>query len=440
MSLAGLNDTPMQTVLWTKTAAESVISFPKLEEDEVADVAVIGAGFCGLNAAIHAARHGASVVLIDARTVGSGASGRNGGNSIPQFPGTMAPSDVTSLLGTSKGRGLSELVVTGSDMVFRQAAELQIDCSPTQNGWMQPAHSQRSLLKVRRAYEEWKAFGAPVEWHSAADIHDLLGAFGYLGGWSNPTGGSVNPYGLALGLARVAQKAGIRIFENTAAQRIEETTTSPVLVCGDLRVKAGIILITSGGYTDHAFEEVRRSAIPVHLYQVATKPLREELRASILKTKMCFSDCRKSGGFGRLDPDGRLITGGAVFAFGDSRRYGENHSRARLKLLYPQLSEQDVALEAYWEGFCAISETKLPKVLRLGANIFSLVGFSTRGLNLAQHLGRLLGQFASGKATLDDIPVEVVERRRDVAFWPLKSRAARYAFPWFQAQDHFSLS
>ncbi|MGO8126897.1 FAD-dependent oxidoreductase, partial [Rhizobium ruizarguesonis] len=79
---------------------------------------------------------------------------------------------------------------------------------------------------------------APVEWHSAADTHDLLGAFGYLGGLSNPTGGSVNQYGLALGLARVAQKAGIRIFENTAAKRIEETTTSPVLVCGDLRVKA----------------------------------------------------------------------------------------------------------------------------------------------------------------------------------------------------------
>jgi glycine/D-amino acid oxidase-like deaminating enzyme len=440
MSVADRTDTPMETVLWSKTVAEPVIHFPKMEEDQIADVVVIGAGFCGLNAAIHAARNGASVVLLDARTVGSGASGRNGGNSIPQFPGTMTPSDVVSILGERKARALTELVVAGSDMVFRQAAEFQIDCSPVQNGWMQPAHSQRSLLKVRRAYEEWKAFGAPFEWHSPSDINDLLGAAGYLGGWSNPTGGSVNPYGLALGLARVARDLGVRIFENTPVQGIEQTTTVPVLVCGDLRVKAGVILITTGGYTGLAFEEVQRSAIPVHLYQVATKPLRKELRASIMKTRMCFSDCRKSGGFGRLDADGRLITGGAVFALGNSRRYGESHCRNRLKLLYPQLTDQDVSLEFYWEGLCSISESMLPHVQRLGANVFSLVGFSTRGLNLAQNLGRLLGEFAAGKVGLDDVPIAVAERRRDVAYWPLKHRAARYAFPWFQAQDRFGLS
>ncbi|NKM66170.1 FAD-dependent oxidoreductase [Rhizobium leguminosarum bv. viciae] len=440
MAVAHPLDTPMPTVIWSKTVLEPVMHFAKLEEDETADVAVVGAGFCGLNAAIHAARHGASVVLVDARTVGSGASGRNGGNSIPHFPGTMTPSNVASILGKKRARLLSELVVAGSDLVFRQATEFQIECSPMQNGWMQPAHSSRSLLNVRRAFEEWKAFGAPVQWHSAADTHDLLGAAGYVGGWSNPTGGSLNPYGLALGLARVGKKAGVRIFENTAVQKIEGTATSPVLVCGDLRISARIILVTTGGYTDGAFEEVQRSAIPVHLYQVATTPLRKELRASILKTQMCFSDCRKSGGFGRLDSDGRLITGGAVFALGNSRRYGENHSRARLKLVYPQLSEQDIALETYWEGFCAISKSKLPILLRLGANVFSLGGFSTRGLNLTQNLGRLLGEFAAGKAALDDLPVEVVEGRRDIAFWLLKSRAARYAFPLFQAQDRFGLS
>lgn len=440
MSIADPIDPSMQSVIWSKTLAEPIIRFPTLEEDQVADVLVIGGGFCGLSAAIHAARNGASVVLVDARTVGAGASGKNGGNSIPHFPGTMTPSDVASILGAKKAQALCELVVAGSDMIFQQAAEFQINCSSAQNGWMQPAHSQHSLPKVRRAYEQWKAFGAPVEWHSAADTHDLLGAVGYIGGWSNPTGGSVNPYGLALGLARVAMKAGVRIFENTSIQSIEQTATLPVAVCGELRVKASIILIATGGYTGDVFKEVQRSAIPVNLYQVATKPLRRELRASILKTQMCFSDRRKSGGFGRLDSEGRLITGGAVFALGNSRRYGESHARSRLKLLYPQLSEHDVALEAYWEGFCAMSESHLPHVLRLGANVFSLVGFSTRGLNLAQNLGRLLGEFAAGKAALEDLPVAVVERRRDIAYWPIKSCAARYIFPWFQAQDRLGLS
>ncbi|WP_167449119.1 NAD(P)/FAD-dependent oxidoreductase [Mesorhizobium hawassense] len=440
MSTPNLDTSSMDPVLWSKTLLEPAIRFPRLEEDQSADVVVVGAGFCGLNAAIHAARNGASVVLVDARTVGSGASGRNGGNSIPQFPGTMTPSDVASILGSRKARALAELVVAGSDMVFRQAAELQINCSQAQHGWMQPAHSQRSLSRVRRSFEEWQAFGAPVEWHSAADVHDLLGAAGYIGGWSNPTGGSLNPYGLALGLAKAAQKAGVRIFENTAVRRIEHANASPVLVCSEGRIKAGTVLIATGGYTDDAFAGVQRSAIPVYLYQVATKPLRPELREHIMRTMMCFSDCRKSGGFGRLDAEGRIITGGAVFALGVGQRYGVNHCRNRLKLLYPQLTDQDLAFESYWEGFCAISETKLPHVLRLGANIFSITGFSTRGVNLAHSLGRLLGEFAAGRKRLDDIPVALWERRRDVAYWYLKSHAARYAFPWFQVLDRIGLS
>ncbi|MBB3527373.1 NAD(P)/FAD-dependent oxidoreductase [Rhizobium sp. BK456] len=441
MSLATPTDTPLETVLWSKDLIQPAMRFARLVEDEIADIVVIGAGFCGLSAAIQAARAGASVVVIDAQTVGSGASGRNGGNSIPQFPGTMTPSDVASILGEDKARRLAELVVNGSSQVFHRITELDIHCAPTQKGWMQPAHSQRSLQGIRRVFEEWNALGAPVQWHSASDVHDLLGAVGYIGGWSNPTGGSVNPYALAQGLAATATRLGVKIFENSRVDDIEETADRCAVLCGDLRIRCGMILITTGGYTDDAFSKVQRSAIPLHLFQVATKPLREELRKSILKSQMCFSDCRKSGGFGRLDADGRFITGGAVFAVGNgSRRYGEVHCRSRLKALYPCILEDDLIFDYYWEGFCSLSESKLPHLMRLGRSVFSLSGFSTRGLNLAQNLGNLLGDFAGGNATLDELPIAIMEHRSDVAHWRIKSRAARYVFPWFQAQDLLGLS
>jgi glycine/D-amino acid oxidase-like deaminating enzyme len=434
-------DTPLETVLWTGDSSQPVMRFGSLGREETADVAIVGAGLSGLCAALQAARGGGRVILVDSRTVGSGASGRNGGNSIPQFPGTMTPTYVSSVLGERKARRLGELVVDGSNEVFRRIAELGIQCAPIQKGWMQPAHSERSLRAIRRIFDEWKAWGAPVQWHSAADVHDLLGTVGYIGGWSNPTGGSLNPYALAQGLAAEATRVGVKIFENTPVDSIEEAGDWSTLMCGQSRIRSRMILVTTGGYTDGAFPKVQRSAIPLRLFQVATRPLREELRQFILRSQMCFSDCRKSGGFGRLDADGRLITGGAVFAIRNgSKSYGESHCRRRLRLIYPILQDEDLVFDYHWEGFCSMTDTKLPHVMRLGKSVFSLSGFSTRGLNLAQNLGALLGDFAAGNATLDDLPVAVLEQGAGIANWRLKSQVAQYVFPWFQAQDHMGLS
>ena len=440
MSLASPIDDTLTGVVWKKTLKEQVRSYPALAGEVQADLVVVGAGYCGLNIAIHAAKGGANVVVLEAGIVGNGASGRNGGYNVPHFPGAVTPSAVSNVLGPRKGRALAELVLNGADAVFRQAQEFQINCSAIQNGWMQPAHSEASLQKVRKVFEEWKAFGANVEWRSAADISDVLGARGYLGGWSNANGGTVNPYGLAIGLGRVADQLGVRIFENSAVDAIEQTQQGAVVRCGPNHVNAKMVIVATNAYSGDFLPEVQRSAIPVYLYHAATRPLREELRQEILKTQMCFTDIRRSGGFGRLDDDGRLISGGAVFALGNKQAYGERHARSRLKLLFPQLTDDDVQIESYWEGYCAITDTYLPHLQRVGTNVFSVGGFSTRGVNLAQNLGRVVGEFAAGKRSLDDVPVAVIEQRKDVAHWPIKVRAARLLFPFYQAKDRLGLT
>ncbi len=440
MSLASPIDSSLSGVVWTRTLKEPVRRYPALSGEETADVVVIGAGYCGLNAAIHAARGGASVILLEAGAVGNGASGRNGGYNVPHFPGTVSPSQVVSLLGKRKGQALVELVLTGADAAFRQAEAFQINCSAVQNGWMQPAHSDTALQKVRKVYEDWKAFGAHVEWRSAADVHDLLGAQGYLGGWWNATGGTVNPYGLAIGLGRAADQSGVKIFEHSPATKIEEDAGGVIVHSGQNRVHAKTALVTTNAYTGDFLPQVQRSVIPVYLYHATTRPLRPELRRQILKTGLCFTDTRKSGGFGRLDPEGRLIPGGAVFAFGDKRAYGERHARSRLKLLFPQLTDEDTVLDSYWEGYCAVTDSYLPHMQRLGRSVFSVVGFSTRGVNLAQNLGRVVGEFAAGKRRMEDIPVELVEQRKDVVHWSIKARAARLVFPFYKAKDRLGLT
>ena len=440
MSLASPIDSTLNGVIWKKTLKEEIRGYPTLKGEVDADLIVVGAGYCGLNVAIHAAKSGVKVVLLEAGVVGGGASGRNGGYNVPHFPGAVTPSAVVTAIGPRKGRALAELVLAGADAAFQQAREFQINCSAVQNGWLQPAHSEASLQKVRKVFEEWKAFGANVEWRSAADIADLTGAAGYLGGWSNAAGGTFNPYGLAIGLGRVADQLGVRIFENSPVNAIEQTPQGAVVRCGQHKVTGKMVIVATNAYTGDFLPEVQRSAVPVYLYHAATKPLRPELRQQILKTQMCFTDVRKSGGFSRLDSDGRLIPGGAVFAFGNKQAFGERHARSRLKLLFPQLTDDDVELESYWEGYCAVTDTFLPHVQRLGKNIFSVGGFSTRGVNLAQNLGRVVGEFAGGKRSLDDIPVAVLEKRKDVSYWPIKVRAARLIFPYYKAKDRLGLS
>lgn len=440
MSMATPIDSDLQGVVWKRTLKEQVHHYPALSGEEEADLVVVGAGYCGLNIAIHAAKAGLSVALIEAGIVGNGASGRNGGYNVPHFPGPMTPSAVETMIGRKKGERLSALVFGGADAVFRQIEAYQINCSPVQNGWVQPAHSEASLHKVRRVFDEWKAWGADISWLSAADVTDVVGASGYLGGWSNPSGGTVNPYGLAIGLGRVASQHGVRIFERSPVDGIDETSEGAVVRSGPNRVRARRVIVATNAYTGDFLPQVQRSVVPVYLYHAATRPLSQRLRNDILRSGLCFTDLRKSGGFGRLDDDGRLISGGAVFAFGDKRAYGIAHARKRMRQLFPQLTATDVEFDDYWEGYCAVTDNYLPRMQRLGREVFSVVGFSTRGVNLAQNLGRVVGEFAAGKLTLDDIPVEVVETRRDVSFWRIKAHAARLVFPYYQAKDRLGLS
>lgn len=441
MSMTSPLDPALTGVVWKKTLKEDVRKYPPLKGEETSDVVIVGAGYCGLNAAIHAANSGSKVIVLEAGVVGGGASGRNGGYNVPHFPGALTPASIKPHLGRRKARDLSELVLNGANAVFRQIDHYQINCSPVQNGWVQPAHSDASLQKVRKVFEEWKAFGAPVSWHSQAETHDILGARGYVGSWSNSSGGTINPYGMAVGLGRAADQTGVKIFEDSAVEGIDQSTGTVVVRTKTGRVKCSTVIFATNAYTGDFLPAVQRSVVPVYLFHVATKPLREELRQSILKTSMCFTDLRKSGGFARLDPEGRLIGGGAVFAVPGLRQsYGERHAKKRFKLLFPQMNDDDLALENYWEGYCAVSESFLPSVQRLGANVFSVVGFSTRGVNLAQNLGRVIGEFAAGKRALADIPVSVVEQPRDVPLWPLKVRGARLIFPYYQAKDRLGMT
>ena len=159
-----IRDPAADGVSWAQTSKEEAVSTIPPVDGAQYDVAVVGGGFCGLAAALQTARAGMSVALFEAGVVGAGASGRTGGLVVPHFPGGISLSSVRDLLGARKGDALGELVAQGPSRVFDMVREYQIQCDAEQKGWVQPAHSSKSLPKVRKVYDDWKGFGADVEW------------------------------------------------------------------------------------------------------------------------------------------------------------------------------------------------------------------------------------------------------------------------------------
>jgi glycine/D-amino acid oxidase-like deaminating enzyme len=397
------------------------------------DLAVIGAGLCGLSIARHAAEAGLRVVVCEAGQIGSGASGRNAGFVVPHLPGAMCPEDVETLLGRPRAEKLIDLVATGPRHVFEMIERHAIRCDPEQTGWVQPAHSRKSLERISRVFASWQRRGADATWLGASDLHALTGAPGYMGGWLGHTGGSVNPYALTLGLARLAQEKGAVLCEEVPVSSLmTDGNGAKVLQTTAGEIRARKVVLSTNGYTLPKLGPVAHSVIPLRLFLVLTRPLTAEEREIVLPARVSISDLRKSGGFTRLDGENRLVTGGAVFAGANKKRYGLRHANWRIAEIFPQLA--GIEIEHYWEGNCALTDSALPEIQRVNQSTYALVGFSTRGLALSMTLGQEIARLLSETKTEADMPVPVGSVR-PIPMQPLKAALGAYAFPFFQARD-----
>ena len=184
---------PYPASLWAATAPAAP-ALPMLDRDTETDVAVIGAGFSGLSTALHLREAGRDVVVLEARDVGFGASGRNNGQVIPTLT-RPDPDDMVARLGAENGEKFVALVRDSASYLFDLVRRHAIACDAEQTGWIQPAHSPGRVLLSERRVRQWSRRGAPVELVDRARMQQMLGSEAYYGGMLNPTGGHINPLG-----------------------------------------------------------------------------------------------------------------------------------------------------------------------------------------------------------------------------------------------------
>jgi glycine/D-amino acid oxidase-like deaminating enzyme len=425
-------DPKMTGVHWVATSKEIAFEAKKEGLQDTYDLAVVGGGYCGLSISLEAARLGLSVILLEAGTIGCGASGRNGGIVVPTLPGARTPSYLEERLGKHRATNLIELVRTGPDFVFDRIRDHHIACDANKAGWVQPAHTEKTLGLARKVHDEWLTRGANVTWLDAGGIRERLGAPGYLGGWFSESGGTLNPWALAQGLARIASAAGVHIVEGAAVQSLVKDGSKKLIRTPNGEFTARQVVITTNGYTPDLVPRLSDTVIPVRLFHCLTRPLFEMERADILPKGTPFTDLRKSGGFCRFDAEGRLMSGGAVFTARNASLHGQRHAAQRLAEIFPQLTK--IKIDHYWEGWCAIREEFLPVSQDHGDGVYSLLGFSTRGIALAQTLGREMARFLAGTISEERMPIPV-RRLSPIPLRAVKQTLGGWAFPVYKLRD-----
>lgn len=428
-----MNRTPMPQSLWAATAGPGPET-PPLAGEAAADVVVVGGGFTGLSTALHAAERGANVILLEAEEPGFGASGRNGGQVIPGFK--LDPDELVARFGSDRGERLIAFAGRAPDIVFGLIERHAIDCQASRNGWIQAAHAVSAVAAVETRVKQWQRRGAPVELADRSRMTSLTGARGYVGGMIDARGGLLNPLAYARGLARAAIKAGARICGASLVTGVRPEGRRWRVETPGGAVVADQVVLATNAYTGDLWPGLARSIIPVYSYQIATRPLTDNLRRSILPHGHAVSDTRRLLTYFRLDPHGRLVVGGRGAFHETSEPRFFRHVVAALHRLFPQIPDHD--LDFYWSGKVALTTDHFPFLSELAPGVTAALGYNGRGVAMASAMGTVLADRVLGKP-LDDLPVPA-RPIRPIPLHSLRRPVIRLLVGWKRLLDRLEMA
>ncbi|HEY1436952.1 MAG TPA: FAD-binding oxidoreductase [Casimicrobiaceae bacterium] len=382
------NSLPLPPSLWVATARPAPAT-PPLDRSRQADVAIVGAGYSGLAAALQLAEAGASVIVLEAGEPGWGASGRNGGQVIPGLKSD--PDELIAMFGPEAGEQLVRVTGGAPDTLFALIARHGIDCGARQCGWIQPAFAPADVAVVTRRAEQWQRRGAPVAVLDRDGVRRLVGSPIYHGGLIDRRAGCVQPLSYSRGLARAAQKAGALVCGGSRVTALaRDGGRWKVTTAHGPTVSAERVLLATNGYTDALWPRLRQTVIAANSFQVATQRLSDALRRTVLPEGHVASDTRKLLLYYRCDHHGRLIMGGRGPFREPAGPRDYRHLERAIGLLFPQL--KGTRCEFYWAGRVALTRDHVPHVHQPAPGLTVFLGYNGRGVAMATTLGTLVAK------------------------------------------------
>lgn len=378
---------------------------PRLGESLDCDVCVVGGGITGCSAALHLAERGYRTVLLEAARIGWGASGRSGGQVIYGFACDM--SRLRAAVGREDARRLWDMSVEAVALVRERVRRHAIDCD-LRDGQAHVAIKRRQETELRQVQQELETEHAypSLRWLDRAALGAVLGTDRYRAGLFDTNSAHLHPLNYTLGLARAAEQAGARLFEQTPASHVDAGATCTVRA-REHTVRCRYVLLCGNAYTTLDLP-IRRRIMPVSTWIVATAPLGRRRAEALIGNGMAVTDVNFVLDYFRLSRDHRLLFGGRV-SYSRMQPPGLARSiRARMLKVFPALD--DTAIEYAWGGDVAITMSRAVDFGRLDSNVFYAQGFSGHGMALTGLAGRVMAEAVAGTAERFDVFARIPHR------------------------------
>jgi glycine/D-amino acid oxidase-like deaminating enzyme len=362
---------------------------------ERVDVAVIGAGFTGISAARTLAKRGAKVAVLEAETIGWGASSRNGGMVLTGMK--LGVNKLISMYGRELTQRMYAASLESIDCVERIIREEAIDCDFSRCGHLEVACKQKHFDDYARQAEVIdREFNHKLRVVEKNDLSAEIGSAIYYGGMVDEVSAGLNPARYVSGLARTAINAGAEIFEHTRVVKLvrESRQGHPGWKVATSRgtVSAREVFVATSGYTGRATPALQKKIVPIGSFIITTEVLPEALARELSPRNRMIYDSKNYLYYYRLTPDRRMLFGGRAAFFPENdqtvRRSAEILRRGMIDV-YPQLC--DVKIEYVWGGTLDFAFDIMPHVGQVEGMYYAL-GYAGHGVAMATYQGQKMAE------------------------------------------------
>lgn len=404
---------------WRDTAPASV-DYSQTQLPDNVDVAVVGGGFTGLSTAIHVARKGATVALLERERFGWGASGRNGG--MCTTGATVGFVTLIQRYGVDTAKRLHSAYDDAIDLVERLVKEEGIDCHFARTGKLSLASKPAHFARFQATHEALAThLNHQTTLIPAQQLKSEVGSSVYFGGLVDPKGAGLHVGKFARGLVSVADRAGVRLHEKAGVVGLTKISGTK----HDVRTTRGVlrasqVLLATDGYTGSAVPHFQRRIIPVGSFIVVTEPLESALVDRLMPTRRMASDSRNLLHYFRITPDNRMLFGGrAQYALSNPKSDQKSAKILQRAMgeAFPEL--KSVKIDYAWGGHVGMTLDRIPHA-GVHDGIYYSMGYCGHGVQMSTFMGRQMADVMSGSPEANPW--------RD---FPFKAVPLHFGPPWF---------
>ncbi len=421
--------TPDPDTFYARTRSDTTTR-PALHGHHDTDTVLIGGGLAGLTTALELAREGIAVTVLEAKTTGFGASGRNGGIVSPAF--ACGSDAIAARVGPDKARALHRLSIEGVQRLRSHITTLNItDAAPTPGLLnLRRFDQSRDLQSYAEAFQ--RDYDYTFTYLDRDAIAERLTTTRYLHGLSDDQAFHIHPLNYLRALAREIERLGGTIFENTPATGTDLNGAQKRIRTPHGHVTAKRAIFATGGYTGPLIPRLKRAVLPIATYMMLTEAA-PDLLAQTIKTSAAILDDRRASDYYRLVEGGqRLLWGGRITTRPASAEGVARELRKAMLNVYPQLAPLKTDLA--WSGLMGYARHLMPQIGQLQPDVWHITAFGGHGLNTTAIAGKVLAEAI----------MQQTERIQAFAPWGLDYAggqiglaAAQLTYWYLQAQDHW---